>query len=179
MRAPYSRNLFDLVCEQAERYPERAAVIAGEARATYPELAQRVRRVASALRAAGIRRGERIGMLVNNRTEWIEICIGAAAIGAIPVPFSTWSKRREIDFLLADSRVRMLFALDRFGDQDYAADLAALLPQRAERYPMLETVVLIGSASLPGSRDYASFVFGHPPLEEVPPPERGVFAFIG
>ena len=170
MRAPYSRNLFDLICEQAERYPDGVAVISGEACATYPDLAQRVRRVASALRAADIRRGERIGMLVNNRTEWIEICIGAAAIGAIPVPFSTWSKRREIDFLLADSRVRMLFALDRFGDQDYAADLAALLPPRAERYPMLETIVLIGNAALPGSRDYASFVSGHPPLEDVPPP---------
>jgi fatty-acyl-CoA synthase len=170
MRAPYSRNLFDLMCEQAERYPDRVAVIDDQARATYPELLQRIRRVASALRAAGIRRGERIGMLVNNRMEWIEICIGAAALGAIPVPMSTWSKRREIDFLLADSRVRMLFALERFGDQDYAADLAALLPQRAERYPLLETVILIGTASLPGSRDYASFVSTHSPLEEVPPP---------
>jgi fatty-acyl-CoA synthase len=181
MRAPYSRNLFDLACEQAERYPDRLAVIAGEARATYPELPQRARRVASALRSAGIGRGDRIGMLVNNRIEWIDICLGAAALGAIPVPFSTWSKRREIDFLLADSRVRMLFALDRFGDQDYAADLAALLPRRAERYPLLETVVLIGNASLPGTRDYASFVSA-PPLEELAPPgERagpGDIAFI-
>ena len=171
MRIPYSRNLFDLICEQAERYPERVAVISGDERATYPQLEQRVRRVASALRAAGVRRGERIGLLVNNRVEWIEICIGAAAVGAVPVPFSTWSKRREIDFLLADSRVRILFALDRFGDQDYAADLSELLPRRAERYPTLETVVLIGSATLPGTRDYASFVSAQPPLEEPAPGE--------
>lgn len=182
MQAPYSRNLFDLVCEQAERYPEREAVIADEARVTYPELALRARRVASALRAAGMGRGDRMGMLISNRIEWIELCIGAAAIGVTPVPYSTWSKQREIDFLLADSRVRMLFALDRFGEQDYAAELAALLPRRAERYPHLETVVIIGSATLPGTRDYATFVSEAPPLDTLPPPgERagaGDIAFI-
>lgn len=173
MRAPYSRNLFDLACEQSERYPDELAVIAGEASATYPELAQRAGRVSAALRAAGLRRGDRVGLLVNNRLEWIEVCIGAAAIGAVPVPFSTWSKRREIDFLLADSRVRALFALDRFGDQDYAADLAELLPRRVERYPTLETVVLIGSATVPGTHDYAGFVSSQSPSDEpLPPGER-------
>jgi len=183
MRAPYSRNLFDLACEQAERYADRVAVISGETRATYPELRQRAGRVAAALRAAGIGRGDRVGMLVNNRIEWVDICLGAAAIGAVPVPFSTWSKRREIDFLLADSRVRMLFALDKFGDQDYAADLTELFLKRTERYPALETVVILGNASaVPGARDYASFVAAQPPLEELPPPgERagaGDIAFI-
>jgi fatty-acyl-CoA synthase len=172
VRAPYSRNLFDLLCEQAERYPDRVAVIADDARVTYPELESRARRVGSALRSAGMQRGDRIGMLINNRPEWIEICIGAAAIGTIPVPFSTWSKPRELDFLLADSRVRALIALARFGDQNYAADLAELLPQRAERYPLLETVVLIGGASLPGVRDYESFVLAQPLAEEPPPGER-------
>jgi fatty-acyl-CoA synthase len=164
MRAPYSRNLFDLICEQAERYSDRLAVIAGEARVTYAELRERVARVGAALRAAGMRRGDRIGMLISNRIEWLELCLGAAAVGAVPVPFSTWSKRREIDFLLADSRVRMLFSLERFGDQNYAADLAELLKQRAERYPLLETVVYVESG-------YAKFLSPQL-LPEIPPGER-------
>jgi fatty-acyl-CoA synthase len=168
MRAPYSRNLYDLVQEQAERYREGLAVIdtASGVRATYPQLAERVGRVAAALRASGIRKGDRIGMLLGNRIEWIEICIGAAALGAIPVPYSTWSKRREIDFLLADSRVRMLFALGRFGEQDYAADLAALLPQ----HRAVEQVVLLGNASLPSGVEYARFASAQAPLEDAPPP---------
>ena len=168
MRAPYSRNLFDLILEQAERYCDGLAVIdtATRTQATYRQLAERVQRVAGALREAGIRKGERIGMLTNNRIEWIEICIGAAALGAIPVPFSTWSKRREIDFLLADSRVRMLFALERFGDQDYAADIAELLERRTERYPLLQRAVFIGTD------EYRNFVSAQAPPADLPPGER-------
>jgi fatty-acyl-CoA synthase len=164
MRAPFSRNLYDLACEQAERYSDRLAVIAGEARVTYPELQQRAARVGAALRAAGLRRGERMGMLISNRIEWVELCLGAAAVGVVPVPFSTWSKRREIDFLIADSRVRMLFSLERMGDQNYAADLEELLKQRAERYPLLEKVVYIESS-------YPKFLSSQP-LQEIPPGER-------
>jgi len=49
------------------------------------------------LRAEGFRRRERIGMLINNRLEWLETCFGAAALGLVVVPFSTWSKPEELE----------------------------------------------------------------------------------
>jgi fatty-acyl-CoA synthase len=185
MRAPFSRSLFDLLAEQAERYPDRVAVVAGETRATYPELLARARRVAAALRARGVGRGDRVGLLLNNAIEWVELCFGAAATGATVVPFSTWSKRRELEFLIADSGVRALFALDRFGDQDYAGDLAELIPAlgtaqpgrwRSERFPKLDTVVLLGTSALAGAIGYEAFLAPHGPLAELPPPGEGARA---
>ncbi|QRX81089.1 class I adenylate-forming enzyme family protein [Glaciimonas sp. PAMC28666] len=187
MRAPYSRNLFDLVCEMAERYTDRSAIIAGDQRVTYPELELRVRRVAAGMRAAGIVRGDRIGILVNNRPEWVEVCIGAAALGAVAVPFSTWSKRAELDFLLADSKIKQLFTLKSFGEQDYAADLIALIPElgsaapgrwRSERFPQLEAVIAIGDndaghTPLVGAVAYEDFVSLHTPLDESQAPGGG------
>ena len=189
MRAPYSRNLIDLVCEQAERYPAHAAVIADGQRFTYADLAERAGRVAGALRQAGIGRGDRIAMLVNNRVEWIDICLGAAALGAVAVPFSTWSTQREIDFLLGDSGARLLFTLERFGDREYAADLTALLEQGATRYPRLESIVLVGGGTMAGARDFDSFLKApsasveapSAPVESIAPGERaraGDIAFI-
>ena len=184
MRAPYSRNLFDLLCEQAERYPERLAVICGDTYLSYPDLLQRARRLSSAMRASGMRRGERVALLVNNRIEWLDIVFGAAAIGATAVPLSTWSKRREIDFLLADSRARMLFALDQFGDQDYAADLAELIPGlrtaapeqwHSAAYEKLVAVVLIGGRALAGATAYAAFLDSLEPVE-TPAPGEGARA---
>lgn len=180
MRAPYSRNLFDLLCEQAERYPERLAAISGDTCLTYPQLLQRASRLASGLREAGVGRSDRVALLVNNRIEWLEIVFGAAAIGATAVPFSTWSKRREIDFLLTDSRARILFVLDQFGDQDYSADLAELIPElrtaspgrwRSARFENLEAIVSIGKGGLAGATPYATFLDSLEPIEAPPPGE--------
>jgi fatty-acyl-CoA synthase len=180
MRAPYSRNLFDLLREQAERYPERLAVISGDTCLTYPELLQRAGRLASGLRATGICRGDRVGLLVNNCVEWLEIVFGAAAIGVTAVPFSTWSKRREIDFLLEDSRARILFALDQFGDQNYSADLAELIPElrttspgqwRSARFQNLEAIVSISKGALAGATPYAAFLDSLEPIDAPPPGE--------
>ena len=48
MLPPYSRNLSDLVLEQAERYGSHPAVIAGDRVVSYAELADRTARVAGA-----------------------------------------------------------------------------------------------------------------------------------
>src|SRR5579862_4099886 len=127
MTPPYSRTLFDLLLrEQAERFAERLAVICGERQVTYRELADGAGRIAAALRGRGIARGERVGVLVNNRLEWLEACFGAAALGAVAVPFSTWSKPSELAWLLADSAIDALIAVASFGGQDFAAALAQL-----------------------------------------------------
>jgi fatty-acyl-CoA synthase len=160
MQPPFSRTVYELLIEQASRIPEALAAITVSDRVTYGGLARRAGQVAASLRARGIRRGDRVGLLVNNRIEWLEIFFGAAALGAIVVPFSTWSKRAELDFVLEDSRVRCLFTIGRFGEQDFAADIAAL---RADaRHRPLELVVLVGSVPLAGELRYADFVAGDP-----------------
>src|ERR1700687_2146103 len=135
MQAPYSRTMFDLLCEQAERYFDRVAVICDDTRITYCDLHDGAARVAAGLRGLGLVRHDRVGLLLDNRTEWLEICFGAAAIGAVLVPFSTWSKRRELEFLFRDSWIKVLFAADRIGDQEFAKDIAGLVPALATAAP--------------------------------------------
>jgi fatty-acyl-CoA synthase len=151
VEAPYSRTLADLIREQAERYGARPAVICGERAVSYAELAGRAAAVAAGLRQRGIRRGDRVGLLVNNRLEWLEAFFGTVMAGGGVVAVSTWSSRDELDWLLQDSDVKLLIALDRFGDNDFAAALRALAPEiahperrRSARYPALREIVLLG-----------------------------------
>ena len=148
MTPPGSRTLYELLREQAERFPGRIAVICGERQATYRDLADAAGRIAVALRAAGLRRGERIGMLINNRLEWLETCFGAAALGVVVVPLSTWSKPDELAYLLADSEIAALFAVKAFAGQDFGEMLTALVPEgtrsppggwRSREFPRLRT----------------------------------------
>ena len=163
MKAPFGRTLFDVLAEQAERHGDVPAVIAGAAEISYAELAARANRVASALAARGIRRGDRIGILIGNRPEWLEICLGASGAGAVAVPLSTWSTRRELEFLLADADIRALFALAEFGDRDYARDLAMLAPEiaegrPAEKFPRLREVILVEPRAGDRFTSYADFI---------------------
>ena len=114
--------MFDLLEEQAARHD--TAVICGEATVSYRDLAERARQAASVLAANGVRRGDRVGMVMNNRVEWLEIAFGAWLLGAVPTPFSTWSTRAELEFLLPDSGVVIMVTLAQFGREDYAAIFA-------------------------------------------------------
>src|SRR5690348_17290868 len=166
MKPPYSRTLFELLCEQAERFPDRVAVICGERTVSYRDLADGAGRIAASLRALGIRRGDRVGLLVNNRLEWLESCLGAVALGATAVPFSTWSKPAELAYLLADSAVAALIAIDCFGGQDFSGPIAEI----ALDCPTLRFVVMLGGDIRPGWIAYDEFRAAAP-LGPLPPGE--------
>jgi fatty-acyl-CoA synthase len=161
MNPPASRTLFELLSEEAGCNPDRTAVICDERAATYRHLADGAGRIGAALRARGVGRGDRVGILVNNRLEWLEACFGATALGAIAVPFSTWSKAGELAYLLADSAVQALIAVASFGGEDFAASLAALAPNS----PQLRLIVMLGGALRPGWIGYAEFRASAAPLD--------------
>jgi len=170
MQAPFSRTFFELLNEQAARMPDAPAVIASDQTTdqttTFATLARRAGRIAAALRARGIRRGDAVGILVNNRVEWLEVFLGAAALGATIVPLSTWSKGPELDFLLGDSGIRCLFLIERLGAQDFAADIAAL--RSDGRHAALEWAVLIDGPARAGFESYDDYRTG-PGLDGLAP----------
>ncbi|TWG92809.1 fatty-acyl-CoA synthase [Mesorhizobium sp. J18] len=126
MKPPFSRTLPDLLRERAEVDSDALAAVGGGRRVTYGELLERSEMVASVLAGRGIARGDRVGLIVSNRIEWLEIAFGAMMSGAVAVPFSTWSTRKELEFLIPDSKVKMLFSLSRFGDRNFAEDLGSM-----------------------------------------------------
>lgn len=143
MRAPFSRTLPDLLCEQALLHGDCAAVISDGRVTSYAELARRAAELASGLRARGVKRGDRVGLLASNRTEWIEICFGALAAGAVLVPISTWSTQAELEFILADADVEILFSVASVGKENFVANLSGLRP----RLPNLRMLVMVNGAA--------------------------------
>ncbi len=182
MRAPYSRTLFDLLCEAAQQAPGHEAVVSAGERLSYGELRERAARVAAALAGLGIARGVPVGLLANNRAEWVAVCFGAAALGAPLVAFNTWVKTWDLEYLLEHSRIRALVTLARLGRQDYLASLRELVPElweqppgqwRSRRYPHLRDVIVIDDAAAPGpagARAYGGWLGEAPrPFEPLAP----------
>jgi fatty-acyl-CoA synthase len=186
MQPPISRTFAELLREQAATAPERCAVIDGDLSVTYADLAQRARLITNALRAAGVQRGDRVGVLLSNRIEWLEIFFGASAAGAIVVPISTWSKPAELEFILGDGDVSVLFAMPSSGKEDFFAALQSLVPEAFEhnewasaRLPRLRELIAIApKAPGPGWRTYEAFCVAAPDLAPRPGPDAEDDALI-
>lgn len=152
MRAPYSRTFPDLLAEQAALAGDRIAVIDRGSEYSYAALAERAGQLAAGLRAAGLKHGDRIGVLLSNRIEWLEILFGACAAGAVVVPINTWSKAAEIEFILGDAEISTLFMMPSAGSEDFVVSLRALVPEAfaarewvSARFPALRSLIMVGS----------------------------------
>jgi len=82
---PRTFNLADLFEIVADTVPDRDAIVAGERRITYRELDQRATRLASAMRAHGVQRGQTVGIDLYNSIEFMESYFACCKIGAVPV----------------------------------------------------------------------------------------------
>ncbi len=76
-------SVYGLFASQVERDPEAIALEQGGATRSYADLNGRVLRLAAALRAKGVRYGDRIALVSENRCEYVEVELAAAFLGAI------------------------------------------------------------------------------------------------
>src|SRR6266705_3419044 len=84
-------------------YPERTAFASSEERSTFRELHDRVGRIAAALTNHGFRKGDRLGLLLPNEREYVELVYACAWLGVIAVPLNTRLSEKEIDHVLIDA----------------------------------------------------------------------------
>jgi benzoate-CoA ligase len=87
---------------------DRLAYVDDTRRLTFGELDERVRRVAAALLARGLRREERVLLLMHDSIDFPVAFLGALYAGIVPVPVNTLLTADDIAYLLAHSRARAL-----------------------------------------------------------------------
>ncbi|MFD7661154.1 non-ribosomal peptide synthetase [Streptomyces sp. NPDC059788] len=99
--------------EQAAAHPGREAVVTPEARWTYQETAGRAARVAASLTAAGLRPGDRVGLLFSHGAEMIAALLGVLRAGLSYVPLDAAYPEPRLAFMARDAGVRALVAAER------------------------------------------------------------------
>src|SRR5207245_4092544 len=93
----------------AERFPGRDAVVDRTERLTWRELAERARRLATALhRRHGIKPGDRVAVLLRNGSPFCVAVFACAQLGAITVTLNTKLRSRELEFMLQNAGARAL-----------------------------------------------------------------------
>ncbi len=122
----------------ADEFPDKTAIIFYGKKISYRELESEANRLANALKALGVEKGDRVGLMLPNLPQALIGYYGILKAGAIVVEISPLYVERELKHLIADSGAQVIVALDIF-------------------YPRIEAVindVHLKSIILTGVRDY-------------------------
>ncbi|MEO6798058.1 MAG: benzoate-CoA ligase family protein [Candidatus Dormibacter sp.] len=146
---------------------ERTAILCGDETVTYAQVKERSDRVANGLRALGVRREERIMLLLLDGPAFVYSFFGALKLGAVPIPTNTLLKAPDYRYMLNDSGALVVVVSE------------ALLPAlqaipRAELRSLRE-IVVVGNAT-EGTRSFDELL-GQPALLAVEPTSKDDVAF--
>ena len=155
---PAGLTVPEVLDDLAIRRPDAEAVVGPEGRLTYAELDDRTGRLAAFLTDAGLRRGDRIGVLLPNGVRWITAALGAHRAGLTVVPVNTWYRAAELEHVLRSSGVRLVLTDTAIFGRDTLAELAeagfgrAFSPAGAHtEHGYLGSVVWPADVVLPGA----------------------------
>jgi fatty-acyl-CoA synthase len=133
----------------AAEFGDRPLVLTDDHTLTYAECASWSIRLADGLAALGIRRGDRVGMVMANHLEFAPVKFAIARAGAVAIPFNFLYRTEELAYVLRQSRCNVLITMTGFGEQDYLTMLDAIAPgwHRApgEVLPDLRAVVQLST----------------------------------
>jgi acyl-CoA synthetase (AMP-forming)/AMP-acid ligase II len=107
-------NTAEFLMISAAIVPDRIAVAGPNERLTYAELQTRANQLANAMQAMGIGKGQNVGVMAVNCTEYVEIYYAAAAVGATLVPLNFRAKAEELTYMADSTDVALLFIQERY-----------------------------------------------------------------
>src|ERR1700704_4110072 len=112
-----SLNLAVILRESARRDPDHVAIILDSFKLTYGQLDALSSQVASSLKAAGLQKGDRVGLMLPNVPQFPMAYFGILKAGGVVVPMNVLLKAPEVNFYLGDSEARVLIVWDDFAGE--------------------------------------------------------------
>jgi fatty-acyl-CoA synthase len=171
--------LGDALVAAARRSPENVVVAFPDERTTALELLAAATEMARGLRSLGVRRGDRVGILMPNCPAFVEALFGTSLLGAVPVLINARYRTDELAYVVGNAEISVILTTDLIADRvDFAGLLHAALPGLSDAddpaslelpgTPALHACVLFGVSDAPGFLDASGLARG---AAEVPESE--------
>jgi acyl-CoA ligase (AMP-forming) (exosortase A-associated) len=124
----------------AERAPRKEALIHGNERLCYDDVARRVSALAHALRNSGLQRGDRVGIYLGASVAQVISIFASSEAGGVFVPINSLLHPDQVAFIAKDCGIRCLIT---------TAPMLAQLTPLLEQMPSLQFIVVSGAETLP------------------------------
>jgi len=148
--------LRDILAHAVKLYPEKAALIDGDATFTYRQADDRVRRLAAGLLSLGLRPGDHIAILANNSHRYWETYFVADLAGMPLAPLNIRLAAHELEFILNDGDIKGLLL---------GVEYLELYEQFKAKAPGIEHVILLNGEAMDGFVDYEQLIAANEPLQ--------------
>ena len=132
-------STWEMLWRTAQQVPDNPAIITGDTRISYRELAAQTLRAAAALAELGVSRHSRVAFVFHPSPDWAVLHYALGRLGAVGVPINTSYMAAELEHLFTLAQPELLITVNRFRDVDMAARLS---PVAARFASIAETVVL-------------------------------------
>jgi len=106
----------DILFRNAKKFSGKMAVVSKDLSINYQGLNERVNRLSNTLMQKGLKKGDRIGVLLHNGHQFIETYFAAAKTGGIFTPYNNHLRDRELHVIINYSSPKVLFLDAEFGD---------------------------------------------------------------
>ncbi|MGD0566713.1 MAG: long-chain fatty acid--CoA ligase [Candidatus Goldiibacteriota bacterium] len=130
-------SLLQVIKNSALAFPDKIFIVCEKEKRTFSGFYKRVKKLGSGLDSLGIKKGDKVAVLLHNCAEYVEIYFAAISRGAVIVPVNTFLKTEEVAFILNDCGVKAIFT-----SSDFSAIAGSIDRQAA---PSLESIVSIDS----------------------------------
>jgi acyl-CoA synthetase (AMP-forming)/AMP-acid ligase II len=149
-------NLGQILRVHAKNYPNKVALKDYSGKAlTYAELESRANRLANGLLALGLRKGDRVAVMLYNCTEFVEVDCAFAKAGLVVVPINWRYVDKEIEYVVDNSDAKAMIVGEDFID--------CMNRIRGEfRKVASDRFVCVGSKRFEGYRDYEQLIAASP-----------------
>ncbi|MEV0700107.1 AMP-binding protein [Saccharopolyspora sp. NPDC050389] len=140
--------MHELVLRHGKGIPDKCALVSGDRRMTYGELAATVDRAVGRLSERGVRRGDKVTVQLPNSIEFVVLLLALMRIGALPMLLLPTLRSYEVERVLKLTGSRAMALTHRMRRFDHLAMVQELRP----RHPHLD-LLLVAGEELPSGSD--------------------------
>lgn len=127
------KDIWTMIADAAASNPDGEALVCGARRMKWREVAQQSAQIAAGFHELGLRRGDRLAVLLGNRIEFVLTLFAAARAGLVTVLLSTRQQKPEIAYVLTDCGAKLLI---------HEATLAVRIPDAGDVPDLLHRIAV-------------------------------------
>ena len=111
------QNFYEIIQNNAKEYPKKTVIFLKDRKITNAKLKQDIDTFARFLEFSGIKKGDRVAMIIGNSIEFVVSFFAITKIGAIAVPINNFLKKGEFEYIINDCEAKLLICSPAFSKE--------------------------------------------------------------